>query len=256
MKEIKNRISRSWDKWSANYDRSLRSEEEEAWKRFFSEKFGGQKLRILDAGTGTGFLSVSLAELGHDVVGVDMSEGMLAVCRKKAKERRLNLDLRIGDAESLDFEDTSFDAVVSRWVLWTLPHPEKAIREWRRVIKPGEKIYTFETPFAGKNSDGVDRWMRRNLARLMISVIERRNAWAERYGKDIEEKLPLNYNKPGSVINKQVKLFEKCGLENVTVTKMKEASEICKENWEKMPLRYRLGWSGAGDWYSISGYRR
>ena len=256
QEDIKDSIKRVWDGIGGDYDKlHCHESEEDAWKRFFSEELGEEKLRVLDVGVGTAFLSLPLAELGHDVVGVDLSEGMLSAARKKAKERGLNLDLRIGDAEALDLEDESFDAVISRWVLWTLPNPEKAIREWRRVVNPCGKVYAFTTNFSGTEG-GLSRWIRRNLGMLMISVVERRNGWAKgnHYDSDLEEKLPLHYKKPTSRINNKVKLFAKCGLENVTATKIEEVSEISREKREKRPLRYKLAWDSSGhEFYCISG---
>ena len=255
QEDLKDHIKRVWDGIGGDYDKLHCHGAEDAWRVFFAEELGEEKLRVLDVGVGTGFLSLPLAELGHDVVGVDLSEGMLSAARKKAKERGLNLDLRIGDAEALDLEDESFDAVISRWVLWTLPNPEKAVREWRRVVNPGGKVYAFTTNFSGM-AGGLSGWIKRNLGMLMISVIERRNGWAKgnRYAMDVEEKLPLHYKKTTSRINNKVKLFAKCGLENVTATKMEEMSEMSREKREGMSLRHKLVWGSSGhEFYCISG---
>jgi ubiquinone/menaquinone biosynthesis C-methylase UbiE len=257
QEDIKDRIKRVWDGIGGDYDKFHCHGAEDAWRMFFTEELGDEKLRVLDVGVGTGFLSLPLAELGHDVVGVDLSEGMLSAARKKAKERGLNLDLRIGDAEALDLEDECFDAVISRWVLWTLPNPEKAVREWRRVVNPGGKVYAFTTNFSGID-EGLSRGIKRNFGMFMISVIERRNGWAKgnRYDRDMEEKLPLHYKKPTSRINNKVKLFAKCGLENVTATKIEVVSELLKKKREERQLRYKLAWGSsntAHEFYCISG---
>lgn len=260
-KEIKEWIRSCWDNNPELYDSAPgfgTAREMEAWTSFFSRELGDEKQRILDIGTGTGFLSLMLAELGHDVVGIDLTEGMLSVAKKSAKERGLNLDLRIGDAESLDIGDESFDAVVSRWVLWTLPNPERAIREWSRVAKPGGRVYAFTSDMSGKE-EGVGGWVKRNLAMIMIAVVEKRNAWARPsyYDKEVEEKLPLGYNKPSnSRMNSIVKLFEQCELEDVTTVEMDEVSRIsCEQVQKKTPLRYKLAWnlSDWWNWYCISG---
>lgn len=257
QEDIKDRIKRVLDGIGGDYDKFHCHGAEDAWRGFFAEELGEEKLRVLDVGVGTGFLSLPLAELGHDVVGVDISEGMLSAARKKAKERALNLDLRIGDAEALDLDDESFDAVISRWVLWTLPNPEKAVREWGRVVNPGGKVYAFTTNFSGIDG-GLSRGIKRNLGMLMISVIERRNGWAKgnRYDADVEEKLPLHYKKPASRVDNKVKLFARCGLENVTATKMEEVSELLKEKREEMSLRHKLAWGSSNtvhEFYCISG---
>ena len=253
---IKERIREYWNRpetRNPNTSRFATDDEERAWKSFFSEELGEEKQRILDVGTGIGFLALPLAERGHDVVGIDLSDEMILKARERAKERGLDLDLRIGDAESLDLEDESFDAVVSRWVLWTLPNPENAIREWKRVVRTGGKVYAFTSDFSGKNG-GRSRGIKRNLGMLMISITERRSAWTQHYDKHVEEKLPLCYNKPASRVDNKVKLFEKCGLGEVTATKMKDVSEIFRKKHEEMPLRYKIAWdSSVHEFYCVSG---
>lgn len=263
-KEIKEWLRSSWDINPERYDSAPgfgTASEMEAWKRFFSTEFGDEKAKVLDVGTGTGFLSLMLAERGHDVVGVDMSKGMLSFAKRKAEERGLDIDLRIGDAESLDFEDESFDTVVSRWVLWTLLNPESAVMEWRRVVKTGGKIYAFTTNMTG-SAEGVSGWLKMNLAMLIMTVAERKNAWAQPlyYDKEVEERLPLGYTKPGSRMDNMVKLFEQCGLVDVTVSEVEEVSSKVSDEQKKIPLRHKLVYKLAynkvsewSDWYCVSG---
>ncbi len=253
---VKESIREYWNRpetRNPNTSRFATDDEERAWKRFFSEELGGENLRVLDVGTGIGFLALPLADIEHNVVGIDLSDEMILMARERAKERGLNIDLMTGDAESLDLEDESFDAVVSRWVLWTLPNPENAILEWRRVVKTGGMVYAFTSDFSGKRG-GMNRWVKRNLGMLMISIIERRNAWRQHYDKAIEEKLPLCYSKSASRVDNKVKLFARCGLEDVTSTRMEEVSEISKQRRKKMPLWYKIAWGGSvNEFYCISG---
>ena len=93
--------------------------------------------RVLDIGTGTGQLAVYLARGGFEVTGIDIAENMVTRAKEYAESQGLDIDFRTGDAEDLAFGNNTFDAIVSRNTLWTLPHPEKALREWRRVLKPG-----------------------------------------------------------------------------------------------------------------------
>lgn len=255
----KKKIAGCWDEWSAAYDwgrfldRDLINKESATWKGFFSKELGEKRLRILDVGTGTGFLSVPLAEMGHDVVGVDMSDGMISRCRSKAEGSGVRIDLRKGDAEALPFDGGSFDVVVSRWVLWTLLYPDRAISEWHRVVRPGGRAYAFETPFVGKKAGSCDK-IKKNISTLMVSIIEQRNAWSEKYDTEIDKTLPLHYNKPGSY-EQQVKLFGDCGFSDVATSRMDEASSISDEKWRKMPWRYRLGGKWDESWYYIRGYK-
>ena len=253
---VKEKIKEYWDR-TREHAFFKDDAEEEAWRNSLHEEFcvDGEKLKILDVGTGNGSLALLLAEMGHDVVGIDVSEGMLSVARKKAKERGVNPDLSIGDAESLDFGEESFDAVVSRIVLWTLPQPETAISEWMRVLKLGGKVYTFEIDSSGKRK-GTGRWIKRNLGLLLITIIERKNAWSRMadYGEDIKENLPLCYEKASSNAINKVELFRKGGFEDVTLFKMEEVNGLLNKQ-EEVPLRYKLVWGDFGDrvWYYIRG---
>jgi ubiquinone/menaquinone biosynthesis C-methylase UbiE len=232
--------------------------EEKLWKASLNEEFGTDKLKILDIGTGNGSLALVLAELGHDVIGIDISERMLSVAKEKAKERGVNPDLRIGDAESLEFRDESFDAVVSRIVLWTLPHPEMAINEWRRVLKPHGRAYTFEIE-SWRDWNSADRWIKGNLGLLLITIIERKNAWKRaHYSKDVNDSLPLSYDKASSNVINKLELFRKCGFENVTAFKMVEVSKMIQKKAKDAPLIYKLARGDTDNrlWYYIRGVKK
>ncbi|OFV68649.1 MAG: SAM-dependent methlyltransferase [Candidatus Syntrophoarchaeum caldarius] len=249
---VKEKIKEYWD-LTKEHAFFKDDEEEKAWRNFLYEEFGVEKLKILDVGTGNGSLALLLSEIGHDVVGIDISDGMLSVARTKAEERGVNPDLRIGDAESLEFEDESFDAVVSRIVLWTLPHPERAIAEWKRVLKPDGMVYTFEIDSSGRRRPG---WIKRNLGLFLITLSERKNAWKRsNYSKEVNEKLPLGFEKPSSTIINKVELFRKGGFEDVSVFAMEEVSEISRKNREDVSLGYKLARGDIGNhaWYYIRG---
>lgn len=106
-----------------------------------SEKEGLK--RVLDVGTGAGLLALLYAELGHDVTGLDFSQAMLEEARERAGRHELPADFVQDDAEALPFEDESFDLVTNRIVIWSLPNPGVAVREWARVLKPSGKLVLF-----------------------------------------------------------------------------------------------------------------
>ncbi|MDQ1255336.1 MAG: hypothetical protein QG646_4615, partial [Euryarchaeota archaeon] len=144
MNEDKKIIRDFWNSRSQTFDKSpghyaASKEEEEAWKLLLRSKLGDAK-KVLDVGSGTGFLSLMLGDMGYEVVGVDLSEKMIALASAKAKKKGFSIDFHQDDAEQLGFENNSFDAIVNRAVLWTLPHPDIAVREWMRVLRPGGRL--------------------------------------------------------------------------------------------------------------------
>jgi ubiquinone/menaquinone biosynthesis C-methylase UbiE len=92
--------------------------------------------RVLDVGCGPGYVAAAAAARGARVIGLDFSEGMLVLARYTHPD----LDFREGDAEALPFEDASFDAVTLAFVLGHLGHPERALAEAWRVLRPGGRI--------------------------------------------------------------------------------------------------------------------
>ncbi len=150
---LKQQVAAHWGKRAAHFDEdfghSIRTEAERAaWDRILDLALPRRgALDALDAGCGTGFLSFELAGRGHRVTGIDFAPAMLAEARRKTAERGVSIRFEEGDAEQLPFASGSFDLVVSRHVLWTLPHPEAAIDEWIRVLRPGGRLAVIDGQF-------------------------------------------------------------------------------------------------------------
>jgi SAM-dependent methyltransferase len=96
--------------------------------------------RILDHSTGTGWTSRLVARRGASVIGVDFAPDLLAAARTRAEEEQLSIEYRLGDAESLPFEDGAFDAVVSTCGIMFASRPEAAAAELARVCRKGGRI--------------------------------------------------------------------------------------------------------------------
>jgi len=96
--------------------------------------------RILDLSTGTGWTSRVVARRGATVVGVDIAGDLLDAARVKAQAEKLPISYRLGDAESLPFEDGEFDAVVSTCGIMFASRPEAAAAELARVCRKGGRI--------------------------------------------------------------------------------------------------------------------
>lgn len=93
--------------------------------------------RVLDVGTGTGALAaaVEARTKASEIVGVDPSAGFIAYARKRANSARLRFE--VGDGQALTYRDASFDQTMSQLVINFIPDHEKAVREMRRVTRPG-----------------------------------------------------------------------------------------------------------------------
>lgn len=97
--------------------------------------------RVLDAGCGTGHTALTFAPHVASVIGVDFTGAMLDQARRLADERGLhNVDFRLGDVEQLPFARSEFDLVVSRYSAHHWPHPQRALAEFRRVLRPGGRL--------------------------------------------------------------------------------------------------------------------
>lgn len=146
---VKQTIRRHWAARAPDFDAAPNhglhsSEQHDAWFARVRAWAGPSPLDALDVGCGTGFLALLLAEAGHRPVGVDNVDEMLALARAKASERGLPARFELGDADTLPFGDGSFDLVVERHVAWTLADPVAALREWRRVLRPGGRAVLVE----------------------------------------------------------------------------------------------------------------
>lgn len=96
--------------------------------------------RILDVGCGTGYFSLKLAAQAALVTGVDLSQAMLTVARRRATEERRSIDFLRAAGESLPFDDGSFDAAITMATLEFVDDPEKVLGEMLRVTRPGGRV--------------------------------------------------------------------------------------------------------------------
>ncbi len=201
--ELKNRIKKWWDDPTQDYDgfigHGVNSEiEKELWGNEILHLLRYiQNPKILDIGSGTGFLALLLARMGCEITAVDWSMTMMQKAKEKAKAAQIPIQFKVQDAEDLTFQDASFDAVVSRHVLWTLSNPSKAVREWVRVTKPGGFVIT-DIPRIGSHSG------------------------KHHYGDGLGEQLPLgNGAEPEEIAT----IFKEAGLSDVNIKIMEKQKE-------------------------------
>lgn len=104
--------------------------------------------RILDIATGTGDLAINLAKThAQEIIGLDISDGMLEVGRKKIAERQLSnkIQMLLADSENMPFEDNSFDAITVAFGVRNFENLEKGLSEILRVLKPDGIFVILET---------------------------------------------------------------------------------------------------------------
>jgi ubiquinone/menaquinone biosynthesis C-methylase UbiE len=137
------RVVRVQNKQAPAYDRQM---------NFFDRVlFGGGREwvcsraegRVLEIAVGTG------RNLDHhrsdvQLTGIELSPEMLAIGRGRAEQLGRAVDLRVGDAQALEFADASFDTVVCTLGLCTIPDPRRAVAEARRVLRPGGRLLLLE----------------------------------------------------------------------------------------------------------------
>lgn len=132
-----------WDRlWAAGYDflGTRFGRIEEPHRRRLVENLEGE---ILEVGSGTGF-NFPYYRKATRVVALEPGPEMRKRSYARAKEASVPIEVVEGSGEQLAFPDASFDAVVFALVLCTIPHPERAIAEAKRVLRPGGAIRFYE----------------------------------------------------------------------------------------------------------------
>lgn len=146
--ELKEAITDIWNESADGYNLYIQDElnsfKKDAWTEMILKDESKDKMRILDIGTGPGFFSVILSNQGHEVIGIDCTQNMIEAAKRNAKIANVKAEFYVMDSHELKFEDDYFDMIVNRNVTWTLYNPDKAYKEWTRVLKPEGKLMIFD----------------------------------------------------------------------------------------------------------------
>lgn len=125
----------------------LNSEKKNEWLKVIVKNMPNikdRKIKVLDIGTGPGFFAILMATVGFDVTAIDYTDEMLSKAKENAGELNKNIRFFKMDAHKLNFEDNTFDLIVTRNLTWNLKEPKKAYKEWYRVLSVGGKMINFD----------------------------------------------------------------------------------------------------------------
>jgi ubiquinone/menaquinone biosynthesis C-methylase UbiE len=142
-------IRRYWDDSAAEYDTYpdhglLDSDLRSAWKDLLRTWLPARPGLVADLACGTGTMAALMAELGHEVRGIDLSGEMVARARAKTAPFGAAVEIVQADASEPPLEPGTFDAVFARHILWTLPDPAAALARWATLLRPGGRMVLVE----------------------------------------------------------------------------------------------------------------
>jgi len=143
--------------------------------------------RILEIGVGTG-LSFDDYDASTEITGIDISEPMIARAKERLKSGRYPhvKELKVMDAQNLQYEDATFDCVVGQFVITLVEDPERVLSECARVTRPGGQIILVNHLYSEKGwAAAVERLLAQKARKLGLRPefpFQRLAAWAESHG--------------------------------------------------------------------------
>lgn len=197
--------------------------EHEAWIRAIERFLPAPPADVLDIGTGTGFVALIASRLGHRVIGLDLSSGMLDEARKEADRRSLKVSFQMGDAVAPPFAEASQDVIVCRHLLWTLRQPEVAIANWLRLLRPNGCVIAI---------DGF--WFAQPMPEERVDFFERH------YTEQTRESLPaMRWNRA----EQAAELMRAAGFTEVRTSDLADVHAVAEHPPSEVP------------WYLVTGRR-
>jgi len=138
----------------------------DAWRHAMVAHIGDRPREVLELACGTGEVTQVLLSIGHQVTALDFSESMLRAAKEKHADKGSRVRFLLADAENTMLPDRSFDAIVCRHLVWTLTDPLSALKEWRRLLKPGGQLLVFDGDWAQPKPGG-------KIATQLIRLLDR-----------------------------------------------------------------------------------
>lgn len=238
-RSLKDEIRDYWSIRSETFDATpgheiFSQDERRAWLALLSRHLGSELgRRALDLACGTGVISLLLAELGFDVTGLDLSDAMLSRARSKVRGKG-PIKLFLGDAEHTLEDSDSYDAVVTRHLVWTLPDPSAAFAEWFRVLKPGGQVAIVDADTVNTPPDKrLLKWLAA-LARALSRNVPPPPTYAATHASIVSRVYFSEGCRPEDV----AELLRRAGFEDIVIDK--DLAAIHRAQGRFMPLYQRL----------------
>ena len=173
-------IRKSFNKMARRYDRRMGFAERHVLVGARAWAVSKSRGNVVEIGVGTGLNLPLYGPAVHHVTGIELSDGMLAIARKRAAAQGLrNVELRQGNAQALDLPAESADTVNSTFTFCTIPDPLAASREAYRVLRPGGAFVLAE--------HGPSRHA------IALAVMRAIEPWSVRFGADHLTRNPVPY---------------------------------------------------------------
>lgn len=233
-------VSEFWSTRSENYSNyvteELDTKRPENWLKCIQEQVKEEDpLKILDAGCGPGFFSIILNKAGHDVIGVDGSEGMLKYAAENAHSQGASPKFMQMDCQKLDFKDNTFDLVLSRNVTHIFQDHRKAYAEWQRVLKPGGVLLIFDANWPLPYVEGPIRreaiYREAECFRLYGTNFSGGDCPYEYIGSDLN---PENYRVLGDMCRPEFDVGVLTGLNYKNISFKRDVTELLWSEKEKL----------------------
>lgn len=218
---LQDNINQYWDTYAGAYEANQRDQlrhpaVHRAWADVWSAALPAPPATVLDVGTGSGHVSVLLASLGHQVTGIDLAEAMLDEARRRTESMPTPPTLMVGDAVDPPFPPGTFDAVTSRYVLWTLCEPQVALANRGALLRPGGT-------FAAVDSTWFPDGIRTNDPDQLST---RQADFQNLYDDRVLATLPLAQSRS---IEDTADLVRAAGFRNVAVTELRTILDLDRE---------------------------
>lgn len=177
--------------------------------RFLESLEGPHPLRILDVGTGPGYVAGLLKGLGHSVIGLDAAPGMI----ERAATAHPEVEFAVADVTDVPSTYRGFDAVTCRYLMWTLRTPHAAARSWFDALRPGGRLIAAD---ANWYTEGIPQ-------DLTVQSKAGPNSFVETYDEELLAELPLSQ---AASPEEYAAVFREAGFAEVEIHWLPEVEEL------------------------------